>query len=213
MVGLMDPRSAEWRGHYAIVDPDHAPHGVLETADAVLAGGCAVLQLRFKGSDDREHLALARALTARARAAGCPFVLNDRLDLALLAEADGLHLGQDDLPVSEARRLFAGPIGLSTHDRSQAERAGSEGADLIGFGPVFPTVSKERPDPVVGLEELRAVCAAVDLPVVAIGGITIERAAHAYAAGAALVAAIGAVSRAEDPRAAAAAFHAAGGTR
>ena len=63
MVGLMDPRSAEWRGHYAIVDPDHAPHGVLETADAVLAGGCAVLQLRFKGSDDREHLALARALS------------------------------------------------------------------------------------------------------------------------------------------------------
>lgn len=208
---MSDARPIDWRGHYAIVDPDHAPAGPLETARAVLAGGCAVLQLRFKGSDDAAHLQLARALRALAADAGVPFVVNDRIDIALLAEADGLHLGQDDLPIAEARRLFDGPIGLSTHDLEQALEAARSGADLIGFGPVFATESKARPDPVVGLEGLGAVCAAVDLPVVAIGGLTPERAAEAHRVGAQLVAAIGAVGRAPDVRAAAEAMHRAGG--
>jgi len=203
----------DWRGHYGIVDPDHAPAGPIETAQAILAGGCAVLQLRFKGTDDAEHLRLARALKALAAEAGVPFVVNDRLDIALLAEADGLHLGQGDLPVAEARRLFAGPIGLSTHDLEQAQAAERAGADLIGFGPVFVTASKERPDPVVGLEGLGAVCGSVELPVVAIGGMTPERATEAHRAGAPLVAAIGAVSGAADIRAAAEAMHGAGGAR
>ena len=187
-----------WRGHYGIVDPDHAPKGAVETARSILAGGCAVLQLRYKGDDDREHLTLARALGERARAAGRPFVVNDRVDIALLAEADGVHLGQDDLPLADARRLFTGPIGVSTHSLAQAKRAEAEGADLIGFGPVFATASKERPDPVVGLEGLRETCRAVAIPVVAIGGISLERAAEARAAGAALIAAIGAIARAHD---------------
>jgi thiamine-phosphate pyrophosphorylase len=206
---VMNARS--WRGHYAIVDPEHAPGGVLETARAILAGGCAVLQLRFKGSDDAEHLRLARALKGLAAEAGVPFVVNDRVDIALLAEADGLHLGQDDLPVAEARKLFDGPIGLSTHDLDQARDAVRLGADLIGFGPVFTTSSKEKPDPVVGLDGLGAVCAELGLPVVAIGGLTPERAAQAHRAGAPLVAAIGAVSLAADVRAAAEAMHRAGG--
>lgn len=204
-------RPSEWRGHYAIVDPDHAPQGAVATAEAILAGGCAVLQLRYKGDDDRDHLALATALAERARAAGVPFVVNDRLDIALLTRADGLHLGQDDLPVAEARRLFAGPIGVSTHDLGQAERAAAEGADLIGFGPVFETRSKAQPDPVVGLQTLRAACAAVRVPVVAIGGISLERAAETRAAGAQLLAAIGAVSGAADVRWAAAELHRAAG--
>lgn len=189
------------------MDPEHAPAGPLDTARAILAGGCAVLQLRFKGSDDAEHLQLARALKALASEAGVPFVLNDRVDIALLCEADGLHLGQDDLPVAEARKLFSGPIGLSTHDLDQAREATRLGADLIGFGPVFETGTKERPDPVVGLELLGAVCAAVELPVVAIGGLTPERALEAHRVGAPLVAAIGAVSGAADIRAAAEAMH------
>ena len=202
-----------WHGHYGIVDPDHAPAGPIETARAILAGGCAVLQLRYKRSDDAEHLSLARELRELAHAAGVPFVINDRLDIALLAQADGLHLGQDDLPIAEARRLFAGPIGISTHDRAQARAAAADGADLIGFGPVFATATKERPDPVVGLEVLRQVVAEVSIPVVAIGGLTVDRAAEARAAGAPLVAAIGAVSRAPDVSAAARALHeAAGGT-
>ena len=200
-----------WRGHYAIVDPEHAPGGVLSTARAILAGGCAVLQLRFKGSDDAEHLRVARALKGLAADAGVPFVVNDRVDIAVLAEADGLHLGQDDLPVADARKLFDGPIGLSTHDLDQARRAADEGADLIGFGPIFSTATKDRPDPVVGLDGLGAVCAELALPVVAIGGLTPERAVEAHRAGAPLVAAIGAVSRAADVRAAAAAMHRAGG--
>ncbi|MEO0325591.1 MAG: thiamine phosphate synthase [Myxococcota bacterium] len=174
----------------------------MSTAERILAARPAVLQLRFKGDDDRLHLATARALRARCAGAGVPFVVNDRADIAALADADGLHLGQDDLPLAEARRLFSGPIGVSTHDLAQAVRAESEGADLIGFGPVFPTASKARPDPVVGLAGLRAVCARVRVPVVAIGGLNAERAAEARAAGAALVAAIGAVAGARDPEAA-----------
>ncbi|HJL21743.1 MAG TPA: thiamine phosphate synthase [Polyangiaceae bacterium LLY-WYZ-15_(1-7)] len=197
-----------WRGFYAIVDPAFCRRSPLETADAILAGRCcAVLQLRDKRGDDRETLALARALKSRAAAASVPFVMNDRLDLALLAEADGLHLGQDDLPIAEARRLFDGPIGVSTHDLDQLRAAAEAGADLAGFGPVFATSTKENPDPVVGLEGLRAAAASVDLPLVAIGGVTPERAADLRDAGAALLAAISAVCGAADPDAVAARLH------
>ncbi|MEM1414392.1 MAG: thiamine phosphate synthase [Myxococcota bacterium] len=191
-----------WRGFYAIVGHDSGgdPIGV---AERILRAGPAVLQLRFKGEDDRLHLATARALRARCAAAGVPFVVNDRADLAALADADGLHLGQDDLPLAAAREIFPGPIGVSTHDAAQARQAVGEGADLIGFGPVFATATKKNPDPVVGLEGLRAVCAEAKVPVVAIGGIDVERARQARAAGAALVAAIGAVAGADDPEEAA----------
>lgn len=206
------------RGLYAIVDPAAVRGRDPETiAAAILAGGCAVLQLRSKDASDRELLALARRIGARARAAGVPFVLNDRADLAVLAGADGLHLGQDDLPVAEARRI-AGPsmvIGRSTHDEAQARRAVEEGADVVAFGPVFETKSKLRPDPVVGLDRLAAVCRASALPVVAIGGITLERAAAVASAGARWGAVIGALCGADDPEAAARALHAAlgGGAR
>lgn len=196
-----------WRGFYAIVDPDVCTGAPLDVADAFLRGGCAVLQLRHKSHDDRATLALARALASKCRAAKVPFVMNDRLDLALLAEADGLHLGQDDLPIAEARRLFRGPIGVSTHDLSQLRRAIADGADLVGFGPVFATVTKKNPDPVVGLEGLAEACRESSVPVVAIGGIDRERASACHRAGAALVAAIGATCAAEDPELAARALH------
>jgi thiamine-phosphate pyrophosphorylase len=156
---------------------------------------------------DRATLALARALSAKCRAARVPFVMNDRLDLALLADADGLHLGQDDLPIAEARRFFRGPIGVSTHDLAQLTRAIADGADLVGFGPVFATSTKKNPDPVVGLDGLAAACRAATVPVVAIGGIDRERARACFGVGAALVAAIGATCAADDPEAAARALH------
>lgn len=199
-----------WRGFYAIVDPDVCAGDPLDVADAFLRGGCAVLQLRHKSdatAGDRATLALARALSAKCRAASVPFVMNDRLDLALLADADGLHLGQDDLPIAEARRFFRGPIGVSTHDLAQLARAIAEGADLVGFGPVFATSTKKNPDPVVGLDGLAAACRAASVPVVAIGGIDRERARLCFEAGAALVAAIGATCAADDPEAAARALH------
>lgn len=193
-----------WRGFYAILDPAECRTSVLETADAILEGGCAVLQLRDKRGDDRETLALARALSERCRRAEVPFVVNDRVDFALLTNADGVHLGQDDMPVADARRIFDGTIGLSTHDLEQALSAD---ADLIGFGPVFDTTTKENPDPTVGLDSLREVCASVGVPVVAIGGLTPDRAAEVVATGARLGAAIGAVCKSADPGAAARAMH------
>ncbi|MCB9613779.1 MAG: thiamine phosphate synthase [Sandaracinus sp.] len=203
--------AVSWRGFYAIVDPDVCAAGPLEVADALLRGGCAVLQLRYKGRDDRACLELARALVPRCRAAGVPFVMNDRFDLALLAEADGLHLGQEDLPIEEARRFFRGPIGVSTHDLGQLRTALAAGADLVGFGPVFATTTKANPDPVVGLEGLREACTLANVPVVAIGGLDVARARACREVGASLVAAIGATCGAKDPEAAARAFHTEGG--
>lgn len=193
-----------WRGFYAILDPAECRTTPLETAEAILRGGCAVLQLRDKRGDDRDTLALARALRERCRAAQVPFVMNDRVDLALLSEADGVHLGQEDMPVEDARRIFGGAIGLSTHDLQQALAAD---ADLIGFGPVYDTTTKANPDPTVGLDALREVCGRVAVPVVAIGGLSVERAREVAATGARLGAAIGAVCRATDPAASARAMH------
>ncbi|MEQ9075956.1 MAG: thiamine phosphate synthase [Sandaracinaceae bacterium] len=194
-------------GLYAIVDPtacgERDPERV---AEAILRGGCALLQLRMKHGPDAPRLALARRLAARCRAHGVPFVLNDRADLAALTPA-WLHLGQDDLPIAEARRLVDAPIGRSTHDEAQARAAVAEGADLIAFGPVFDTRGKDAPDPTVGLDRLADVCAASPLPVVAIGGLTLERAPRVAATGARWGAAIGALCRADDPETAARALH------
>jgi len=204
------------RGLYAIVDPDGcAGRTPEEIADAILAGGCGVLQLRVKRPmADRDLVALGRRLRDRCRRAGVPFVVNDRAHLARVLGADGLHLGQDDLSVEDARRVVGSlPIGVSTHGETQALAAAEAGANLIGFGPVFQTSSKARPDPTVGLDGLRSICARVSVPVVAIGGLTVERAPEARAAGAALVAAISAICAAPDPTSAARAMHrAAGGT-
>ncbi len=198
-------------GLYAIVDPDHcgtrAPEAV---AAAILAGGCAVLQLRAKGLGDRALLGLAERIRDLCRSAGVPFVLNDRPDIAAWVEAEGVHVGQDDLAVSVVRRV-AGPsmiVGVSTHDLAQAVRAAADGADYVGFGPVFPTSSKANPDPVVGLEGLRAVVDRVPVPVVAIGGISRENVDAVRASGARFAAVIGALAGADDVAAAARALHA-----
>lgn len=202
-------------GLYAIVDPSVAPDRDPERlAAAILAGGCARLQLRAKSGPDRALLSLARRLRARCAEAGVPFVINDRADLAVLAGADALHLGQDDLPVAEARRIV-GPmeIGRSTHDEAQLDAAVDDGADVLAFGPIFETSSKASPDPVVGLDRLQAVCARAPLAVVAIGGLTVDNAAAVREAGATWGAAIGSLCHADDPAAAARAMHAALGGR
>lgn len=201
----------KWKGFYAIVDPEHCVLPPLETADAILKAGPTALQLRWKNGSDRERYALGIELRKRCNAAAVPFVMNDRFDLALLTGADGLHLGQDDLPIEEARRFFEGPIGVSTHTMAQAKAVGD--ADLIGFGPVFDTSSKANPDATVGLRGLESICAAVEVPVVAIGGITLERAKSAFEAGASMVAAISSVCSAKDPFAAAEQFVSAGAAR
>ena len=203
----------DWlRGYYAIVDvtaevPDR--DHVLRLADQLLAAGPCCLQLRAKRLPAAPLCALARVLKTRCRGVGVPFCVNDRLDVALVVGADVVHLGQDDLPLVDAKRLVpAGMlIGYSTHDLTQARLAAAEGADYIGFGPVFPTQTKLAPDPTVGLDALRAVCAAVTVPVVAIGGIGLDRLADVAAAGASAAAVIAAVAGAPDPVAAGRQIH------
>ena len=199
-------------GLYAILDPSHTrgrdPRVI---ADAILAGGCARLQLRAKDLGAGALVTLARELAPRCRAAGVPLVINDRPDVARVVGADGVHLGRDDLPVSDARALLgaAFEIGRSTHTPAEARDLAGAGVDLIAFGPLFETSSKPDAEPVVGLEALREVCRAASHPVVAIGGLTLENAPSVREAGAHFGAAISAVCGAQDPRAAAAALHAA----
>jgi thiamine-phosphate pyrophosphorylase len=209
-----DVRRGDWmRGYYAIVDTKPAELDDLAAltarADRLLAAGPCCLQLRAKGSDGAATFAAALRLRDACRAAGVPFCVNDRLDVALAVEADVVHLGQDDLPLADARRVLTLAkaermlIGVSTHNPAQARAAAHGGADYLGFGPVFSTASKANPDPVVGLDALADVCRAVSVPVVAIGGIELDAVASVAQTGAAAAAVISAIERASDPTAAA----------
>jgi thiamine-phosphate pyrophosphorylase len=197
------------RGLYVVLDPSACgARSALVVAEAALGGGCAMLQLRQKRGADRDRLALAREVRALAAKAGVPFVVNDRPDLARLAGADGLHLGQDDLSIADARTIVGRmSIGRSCHSQAQLDAAHAEGADVLALGPIFATTSKDDPDPVVGLDGLRAAARGLDRPLVAIGGIDLARAPDVAAAGASLGAVIGAVCKADDPFAAARALH------
>jgi thiamine-phosphate pyrophosphorylase len=164
----------------------------VQAAEAMLKGGARILQFRHKGHYSRAVFAEAEAVAGLCRRAGAQYVINDRADVALLLDA-GVHVGQDDLPVEEVRRLV-GPervVGYSTHNPEQLAAAAGLAADYVALGPVFPTHSKQNPDPVVGLDEfgrLRALCSK---PLVAIGGITRARAGEVLAAGADAIAVIG----------------------
>jgi len=190
-----------------ILDPTASGgRDLVALADAVLAAGVRWLQLRDKDATTRDLAALARRLLARARAAGGLLIVNDRLDVALAVGAHGVHLGQDDLPAADARRLAPGlVIGVSTHSVEQARQAGGDGADYVALGSIYPTGTKPRFE-LVGVEALRRVRPHVTGPLVAIGGITAERVPELLAAGADGVAVISAVGAARDPGAAAAAF-------
>jgi thiamine-phosphate pyrophosphorylase len=169
-----------------------------------------VLQLRDKHNPDTDVAHLATQLAQLCREQAVPFILNDRFWLVRQVGASGTHLGQTDHPIEEVRRELgtAHSIGLSTHNLEQAREAQARGANLIGFGPIFPTTSKDQPDPVVGLSALRAVVAQVTIPVVAIGGITLANAAEITNTGAPLAAAISALCATPDPEQAARQLHA-----
>ncbi len=164
---------------------------VESAAEAMIEAGISILQLRHKGHFDRDLFALAEPLANRCARGGVQFVINDRADIAALLQS-GLHVGQTDLPVAEARRIAPGMfIGFSTHKEEQLRAAGFVDADYLALGPVFGTVSKENPDPVVGLVEWKRLRAKSTKPLVAIGGITRANAADVFAAGADSVAIIG----------------------
>jgi thiamine-phosphate pyrophosphorylase len=189
---------------YAIVDPLDTGRSPTDLAAALLAGGARVLQLRLKAATSRELLDVARAIRALTRPAGGLLLVNDRPDVAHAAEADGVHLGEDDLPIAAARVVLApgAIIGLSTHDVAQARAAAAAGADYLGIGPIFTTTTKANALAAGGLALVREVRAAVSLPLVAIGGITPDTALAVRTAGADAVAMIGALVRAPDVTAA-----------
>ena len=164
----------------------------LLAAEAFLEAGAGILQFRYKGFWSREVFAVAQTVGKLCSEAGALFVVNDRADYARILGA-GLHLGQEDLLPSDAR-VILGPdavIGFSTHNSAQMTAAENEPVDYVAFGPVFPTLSKEHPDPTTGIEGLRAVRALTRRPLVAIGGITRGNASLCWNAGADSVAVIG----------------------
>ncbi len=166
-----------------------------ETVRRLLGSGARIVQLRHKGDFDRAAFALAMRIAKLVEAAGALYFVNDRVDVALLTGADGVHVGQDDLPPA-AVRAIAGDrllIGYSTHDEAQVAAADREAVDYVAFGPVFPTSTKENPDPAVGLELLRRARALTVKPLVAIGGMDRERAESVYEAGANSAAVIAAI--------------------
>jgi thiamine-phosphate pyrophosphorylase len=196
---------------YAIIDPERAGGRTLpDLAQLVTAGGATLVQLRDKVGTTRRLVEEARAIKAGLRSSGVPFLINDRVDVALAAGADGVHVGQDDMAVEDARRLL-GPkaiIGLSIKTVAQAQAAPLAALDYVAVGGVFATSSKDNPDPPIGVAGLCTIVAGVRaraprLPIGAIAGIDEGNAADVIAAGADGVAVISALSLADDPTAAA----------
>jgi thiamine-phosphate pyrophosphorylase len=172
---------------YPITDTRISGLSHREQAERLIAGGARIIQLRDKHATPREFYAAAKETLELTKQAGIPLIINDRVDIALATKADGVHLGQDDLPPHEAREIL-GPdaiIGFSTHSVEQAIFAGAIPVDYVAIGPVFLTKTKENPDDIVGLDGIRSVREAIGgIPLVAIGGINDENLKAVLAAGA-----------------------------
>ncbi|HWF38174.1 MAG TPA: thiamine phosphate synthase [Candidatus Acidoferrales bacterium] len=187
---------------YAIVDAALTKEPI-SFAQTLAKAGVKLIQLRDKKSTARQFFSVAQEICAALLPLGVNFIVNDRADIAAMVGASGVHVGQDDLPVEDAREICKPPrwVGVSTHNIEQLKQAELTSADYIAVGPIFPTVTKENPDPVVGLELLRQARKLTSRPIVAIGGITNGNAAQVYAAGADSVAVIGSLASADDPAA------------
>jgi thiamine-phosphate pyrophosphorylase len=187
---------------YAILDaaPTQPTDSLLSIAQKLAAAGVQLIQLRAKHIPPRQFQEMSRALIAAAPAT-VRIIVNDRPDIASIAKAAGVHVGQQDLPVEAARQICPSPqwVGISTHNPEQLRAAADTSADYIAVGPIFPTATKENPDPVVGLDLLRAARKLTRKPLVAIGGITIKSAAELFRAGADSVAVISDLLNAPDP--------------
>jgi thiamine-phosphate pyrophosphorylase len=186
---------------YVLVTESLCRASLVGTVREAIAGGAQIIQLREKDRDDRTLLELARDLRRMTRSAGALFIVNDRADIALLAEADGVHLGQEDLPVQEARRLLGADvlIGVSTHNLEQVRRALLEGASYLGVGPTFASKTKDF-KALAGLEFVKQVATETSLPAFVLGGVTPANLGEVLAAGGTRVAVSHAVCAAEDPK-------------
>jgi thiamine-phosphate pyrophosphorylase len=186
---------------YVILDAALLTVPETECAEKLAAAGVRLLQYRNKRASAREVFESSKRLSALLIPQGVTFVVNDRADVALAAEASGVHVGQDDLGVESARSVIgAGKLlGVSTHNLQQFKDKAATSADYIAVGPVFSTSTKANPDPVVGIEMIRQVRSLTDKPIVAIGGITLERAAQVISAGADSVAVTSDILLAPEP--------------
>ena len=195
MLSLVLPRL------YVILDAALTREPAAKIARQLLDAGVRLLQYRAKSEPARETLDVAKQLAELAHRKGATFFVNDRPDLAYLAGADGVHVGQEDLSVEQARTIVGRErrVGVSTHNREQFERALATSADYIAIGPIYSTTSKTNPDPVVGVELVRELRSLTTKPIVAIGGIRLERATEVIQAGADSVAVIGDILGAPDP--------------
>ena len=171
---------------YAIIDPTLLTNSELDLAETLAGSGVELIQYRNKTASSRQFFEISRQLSSSLSPRGIRLIVNDRPDIALLAGAGGVHVGQEDLSVEEARAICGSDrwVGVSTHTLEQLAAADRTSADYIAFGPIFQTVTKKNPDPIVGTEILRKARQLTKKPLVAIGGITLERAAEVYRAGA-----------------------------
>lgn len=192
---------------YLITDRHQCAAGftLLSAAEAALQGGVSAVQLREKDLAPKELLRRARQLRTLTARYGAQLLINDRVDIALAADADGVHLTEQSMDIRSARALL-GPkrlIGVSTHSLQRARNAAEDGADFITFSPIYPTPSKAKYGEPQGVEKLRAVCAEIKIPVFALGGITPERHPEVLRSGATGIALISAIMGAPNPTAAA----------
>lgn len=192
---------------YLVTDePGKCRHGMLETVEAAVAGGATIVQYRSTNPDAGTCYAEAKPIADFLRSRGVTFIVNNRIDLALALDADGVHIGQRDLPVPLARKLIGEKkiLGLSVSNQAQLDAVDPALVDYLGMGPVFPTVSKKNAPPDLGVENFAKLAAQSPLPVVAIGGLDVARARLVRATGTvAGIAVVSAICGADDPEAAA----------
>lgn len=189
---------------YLVADPEHTEGDFLPMVAAALRGGVTAVQLRCKHQTDRAMLDLARSIRALTESCDALLIINDRLDIALACEADGLHVGVDDLPVADARRLAPNlVIGFSPERDDQVLNAVADGASYLGVGPVYGTVTKNDAGAAIGLQTISRRVTLAGIPVIGIGGITADNLAPVLAAGAVGVAVVSAISKQVDPESAA----------
>ena len=181
----------------------------VELAKLAIRGGADTIQFRQKSGSTREMIQAAREVKQVCEESGVTLIVNDRLDVAIASGADGVHLGQDDFPIPLAREVLGKDclIGGSAATKEEARVCLSEGADYVGFGPVFPTTSKDDAGPVSGISILKEVVQSIPLPIIAIGGVSADNAADVMEAGAHGIAVISAVCCQEDPEEATRALH------
>ena len=195
----------DWRLCFIADSEAAAGRDILQLIGRAVEGGATIIQLRGKRSTGREFLDIGMKAVQFLRPKGVPLIINDRVDISLACEADGVHLGQDDMPLPYARKILGKKriIGISASTVEEAKAAEKGGADYIGVGPIFQTISKINIGPPLGLEGLRKIRERVKIPILAIGGISAANAADVISTGGDGVAVISAITAVADPKKAA----------